>query len=269
MFAKLLKYEWKANVRLLTLLSACALGLGCVSAVILRLLTTNLDILMVKDEGILFIIPAILFLFTAYIGIILYATGTNIILLLRFYKSRFTDEGYLTFTLPVKTSHIFLSGALNNLIWNVIAIIVVLSSLAIAVGLGPEWSASAVEEIDMSFDVLFNAFTPGYAVSIAFCFIAMALYALLAPMIAIVLGATAAKKHKVLAIIGIMIGLSAATSTANGFISGILMIATFTSDNTLLFTTLTPLLQSIVPLFVAVGGYFLSIRLMKRKLNLP
>lgn len=272
MFAKLLKYEWKSNVRLLTLLGACALGLGCISALILRLLTANWELLIAKDEGILFIIPAILFLFAAYIGIILYASSSNFILLFRFYRSHFSDEGYLTFTLPVKTSHIFLSSALNILIWNAITIIVVLSSLAIAIVLGPVWPETAAAEAKMFFEDSISVFSfegIGYILATVFNLLATLLYGLIAPMSAVVLGATAAKKHKVLAIIGIMIGLTVATNTASGLISGILMIFTFTAENTQVLTTISPLLQSIVPLFVAVGGYFLSIRLMKKKLNLP
>ena len=63
MFAKLLKHDFKANAGLLGLLSGCSLALGCLAAVVLRLLTTHWDIIMAKDEYILLLIPAFLFLF--------------------------------------------------------------------------------------------------------------------------------------------------------------------------------------------------------------
>ena len=273
MFAKLLKYDLKANLKLFCLLGGCALGVGCLSAVVLRLLTANWEKIIAKDGLMLVMIPAIFFLLFAYLGIILYGASTQYILLYRFYKSRFTDEGYLMFTLPVKTHHIFLSGALNNTIWTLITAVVILLSLLIAVCLGPVWSEEVLEEIrwvfeDMSF-VFGDSMSGGYSISIVFYVLVLGLYSIIAPMSAVVLGATAAKKHKVLAIIGILIALSVCMSTINGVISGAVQLVAFTTDNAETLVAVTPLLNSIVPLGMAIGGYFLSIHIMKNKLNLP
>lgn len=274
MFAKLLKHDFKANAGLLGLLAGCALGIGCVAAVVLRLLTTYWDQLNAKDEYILLLIPAFLFLFFAYLAIIFYSAASQYILLFRFYKSRFTDEGYLTFTLPVKTSHIFLSGAVNLLIWSAIALIVVCASLAIAVGLGPAWTEEALAEMRWVFSdmqLVFSETLPaGYAVSMLLYMLVAMAYGIVTSLSAVVVGSTIAKKHKVLAIIGILIGISMVTSTITGVISGVLQILAFTSDAYLSLTmTLTPLLTSVVLLLITVGGYFLSIHLMRKKLNLP
>lgn len=274
MFTKLLKHDLKANAGLLGLLGGCALGVGCLAAVVLRLLTTHWEQITAKDELMLILIPAILFLFFAYLAIILYGVCTQYILLFRFYKSRFTDEGYLMFTLPVKTSHIFLSGALNILIWSLIAVVVIIASLAIAVGIGPAWTEEVLEEIRWAFgDMRFffsEVTTHGYGIGMVLNVLIMGLYSIIAPMSAVVLGATIAKKHKVLAIIGIMIGISMVTSTINGIITSVMQLLLMSAQgNVESITTLTPLVSSIVPLLLAVGGYFLSIHLMKKKLNLP
>jgi len=274
MFAKLLKHDFKANAGLLGLLAGCALGIGCMAAIVLRLLTTYWDQLNAKDEYVLLIIPAFFFLFFAYLAIIFYSASSQYILLFRFYKSRFTDEGYLMFTLPVKTSHIFLSGAVNLLIWSLIAIVVVCASLAIAIGLGPAWTPEALEEIrwvfnDMQF-VFSDIITPGYGISMFFYMLVAVLYGTITPLSAVVLGSTIAKKHKVLAIIGILILISTVTGTVNGMISGIMQILMFTSDAYLdLSMALTPLLSSVFLLLMTVGGYFLSVSLMNKRLNLP
>ena len=274
MFSKLLKHDFKANAGLLSLLAGCALGVGCVAAVILRLLTTHWEKLMAQDSFVLLLIPAFLFLLFAYLAIVFYSAASQYILLFRFYKSRFTDEGYLMFTLPVKTSHIFLSGAVNLLIWSLISLIVVCASLAIAIGLGPVWTPEALEEVRWVFSDMqlgaADAIPPGYV----FCTILYALsavvYAVITPLSAVVLGATVAKKHKVLAIIGVMIGLSMVTSTVTGIISGISQFLIITSaKNMFLYMKLTPLLSGIFLLGMSVGGYFLSVYLMKRRLNLP
>lgn len=273
MFAKLLKYEWKSNVRLLSLLCGCVLGLGCVAAVVLRLVTGNWDRINESDAAVLFILPAFVFLFVAFIGVILFASCVQYILLYSFYKSRFTDEGYLMFTLPVKASHLFLSSAVNLLIWSAISFIIIAISLTIAIGFGPVWSKEISMEIKSAFaempadigDIL----GPGYMLVNLFSIIVMWIYSIVAPMSAVVLGASVAKKHKVLAIIGILIGLTTVTGTANGLISGLAQFLAFTVDDIMTLATVTPLLNCIVPLLFTVGGYCLSIHLMKNKLNLP
>lgn len=274
MFAKLLKYEWKASSNLLLLLSGCALGIGCVAAVILRLLTTYWDRIMLRDELVLILIPAILFLFFAYFALLLYATSSQYILLYRFYKSRFTDEGYLMFTLPVKTSHIFLSNAVHMLIWAGITLVVMLLSIGIAVVLGPVWDDTVLREMRMAFsdmDWFFSELTtPWYPVTIILSGIILSVYGIVAPMTAVVLGSAVAKKHKILAIIGIMIGISTVVGTANGIISAIMQFILIGADSHLpLVTTLAPLASSIFPLILTIAGYFISIHLMKNRLNLP
>ena len=112
-------------------------------------------------------------------------------------------------------------------------------------------------------------FGSGYLLTGLFAIIVMWLYGVVAPMSAVVLGASIAKKHKILAIIGILIGLSTITGTANGIISGLTQFIVFASENIQLITTITPLLSCIVPLGFTIGGYFLSIHIMKRRLNLP
>ena len=178
------------------------------------------------------------------------------------------------YTLPEKTSHIFLSGAVNLLIWSLIAMIVVCASLAIAIVIGPAWTPEVLAEVrwifsDMQF-VFSDVITPGYSLATIVYMLVTVVYGIIAPMSAVVLGATVAKKHKVLAIIGIMIGLSIVTSTVTGIISGISQFLMFAAeDNLSLYMSLTPLLSSIFLLLLSVGGYILSVHFMKMRLNLP
>ena len=273
MFAKLLKYEWKANVKLLSLLGGCALGLGCIAALVLRLLTGNFETIADSEIAVLLMIPSVFFLFAAFMGIFLFSVCVQYILLYRFYKSRFTDEGYLMFTLPVKTTHLFLSSAVNHLIWSAIAYVVIILSFAIAIGLGPVWPDEFTREFSTAFtemSILSNGvFGPGYAITGIFSVLVMGVYSVVGPMSAVVLGASLAKKHKILAIIGILIGLSMVTGMASGIITGLAEFIVFAMDDLSLFTTIMPLLNCIVPLALTIGGYFLSIHIMKHRLNLP
>lgn len=273
MFAKLLKHEWQANVRLLSLLCGCAVGLGCIAAVILRIITSNWDAIIENDTAALFLIPAFFFLLAVFLGIILLSPCIQYILLYRFYKSRFTDEGYLMFTLPVKTSHLFLSSTVHFAIWYAIYFVTLIISLGIAIGLGPVWQSEVLEIFKMGYSEMSTGFNeilgPGYILSGIFSLLVMGCYSIVAPMSAVVLGASIAKKHKVLTIIGILIGLSMVTSTVTGIITSLTQFLSLTIDDILALATVTPLLTCIVPLVFTIGGYFLSIHIMQHRLNLP
>lgn len=274
MFAKLLKYEWKTNARLLGTLSLCMLGVALLGALDLRAIIT----FSANDNGDSFLglllIPAILFMVFVYIALILYAGGTQFYLQYRFYKTRFTDEGYLTFTLPVKTSHIFLSSALHILIWQIIAICVLLLSIGIVVGLGIPWgtldansSAEAMQEFAFEMQLLWDiAPLRYYLLLIPISLIS----AVVLPMSAIVIGAVIAKKYKLLAAIGILYGVSTVTGVITGMISVISSIIAMSSNADMdTIIAITPLLSMILPAVLSGCGYFLSIHLMKNKLNLP
>jgi len=274
MFAKLLKHDLKSNAGLLSLLGACVLGLSCIAGFVLQLLISNWVTLIESDNLFFLIFPAVLFLFFAYIAIVIFAAATQYIQLYRFYKSRFTDEGYLTFTLPVKTSHIFLSAATNILIWGVISFLIVGASIAIILGIGSAGNAKVLAEVQWVFSDIRDTFSEvlhtGYIGTTVISAIITVAYSIVASMTAVVLGATAAKKHKVLAIIGIMIGISMAYSMINGFITLIVEMIMFAAENyTEQITTIIPIVSSILPLALTVVGYIVSTQLMKKKLNLP
>ena len=274
MFAKLLKYEWKANVRLLATLSLCMLGVALLGALDLRAIIAFASNESGDSFTGLLMIPAVLFLVFAYIALILYVGGTQFYLQYRFYKTRFTDEGYLTFTLPVKTSHIFLSSALHILIWQIIAACVLLLSLGVVIGLGVPWgtlnaeaTAESLQEMAFEIQLLWEVSSLRYYLLV----IPVSLIsAVILPMSAIVLGAVVAKKHKLLAAIGIMYGVSTFTGIVSGMISVISSIIAMSADmNIDTVMAITPLLSMILPAVLAGCGYFLSIYLMKNKLNLP
>ena len=274
MFAKLLKHDFKASAGLLWLLGGCVLGIGCVSAVVLRLITSNWDTINAKDGLSLILIPAFLFLFIAYLAIILYGVSTQYILLYRFYKSRFSDEGYLMFTLPVKTHHIFLSNALNMLIWSIISIVFIGAAFGIAVILGPVWDEEILQEIRWAYSGIGTLFSDGYSIgymiTLILCGLIYAIYAIVSPMTAVVLGSSIAKKHKVLAIIGLLIVFSVITSILTSIVSGVMQFLLIAwEDKVQLIAMLTPIFSSIFPLVLTIAGYFFSIHLMKKRLNLP
>ncbi len=274
MFAKLLKYEWQANRGLLGLLTLGAVGIGALGTGILLLLS-NLDFEAMDSN------PAMILLMMALImtlGMFLLALGVyviavNIILLVRFYKHHFTDEGYLTFTLPVKTEHIYWSSALNITIWSIISTVVVLAVILLSISIGVG-DISILEEIFSVYRELFDMMGMGVGTILVngFTLLATGAFGLTMPLACITAGAVLAKKHKVLAAIGVYYGVSfvlSIVSTVITFVPTILMVTAEDMQTIETLTNLTSGLNGLLYAGLAVAAYFLTIHLMKKKLNLP
>lgn len=265
MFVKLFKHDWKANFGLFSLLSGCALGIACIAAIILRLLTTYWAEFTSNDALSLLLLPAIIFLFFAFLAIVIYGTAINYLQLFRFYKSRFTDQGYLTFTLPVKASHIFFSTVLNMVIWSAISTLVILASFAIAFYFGNV--PGIVTALKQMAEEIRSAFFADNFIVLAFYCLCELAYNLLMPLCAIVVGASIAKKHKILVIIGIIYGVSTVVGVLEGLISVVFSVILMESG--ILAFTANYLAIAVIPLTLAIVSVPLSIYLMKNKLNLP
>lgn len=119
MLGKLIKYEWKATYKVgLILMGAMVLatlvGFLSLQTPLWRSLSTNTrynDNFMLLDIMSIF---AIFFYFMMLIGIFYAAL---IYLVVRFYRSMYTDEGYLLHTLPVTKHQILISKILVGSIW--------------------------------------------------------------------------------------------------------------------------------------------------------
>jgi hypothetical protein len=124
MLNKLMKYELRANTKLLIPLYSILFIIAIVS----RIFYTFKDYGYLVDTFIqFFAFIQVTFIFVIMIITVLY-------MIIRFYKNLLTDEGYLMFTLPVKTHHIITSKLLTTLFWILVSIIVALISLVIPFG---------------------------------------------------------------------------------------------------------------------------------------
>ena len=123
MLGKLMKYDMRYMARILpwVYLGSIVLSIFC-SAVIIML--------PAKIIGIVDVITA---LFPALCTMAAYAIiiMTVVVIIMRVYRSLYSDEGYLTFTLPVKNSKIIDSKILTGAIWTSFSLIaaVIVSTL--------------------------------------------------------------------------------------------------------------------------------------------
>ena len=285
MFSKLLKHEWKANVGLMSILTLAVVGVGILGTIALRVLVNYGDAITQSESVlVLLLFPLSTLVFVSYMGIAVYVAAVGFVLMYRFYKHKFTDEGYLTFTLPEKTNHIFLSSGLNMVIWTVISFLVALLMYAMMLlcgtaqeGLFNDDIAEAFSSLGIFIDEIGEEFTElmgaGFVPLIILNVLVAPLFSTVIAMTCVTLGAVVAKKHKILAIIGISYGVEMVLSILLSVVTYLpLFIAAIidpSMESPMLYITLTLILTFLLQAGITVGGYFLSTRLMKHKLNLP
>lgn len=284
MFRKLLKYEWRANARLFWILSLAALGVALLGGGA-AWGANHIVELSNSTVATALLVPGMYMLFGfCCLALVGYMAAVEIINLVHFYKNKFTDEGYLTFTLPVKASHIYLSAFVNILLWMLIsgAIMVGCFALMLVIGFG-----DAVRELlqDYSFRYIWDGMmeifaglqeemqaTEGfglYNVLLHITAVISPLYTIAMAMGCLTLGSVLAKKHKVLASIGVYYVLNMAISTISSSVSGIMTLSAVESGDFFVIYNVTYFCQVLVMIGVIIGSYFLSTHLMQHKLNLP
>lgn len=255
MFAKMLKYDLRATGGTCGILSAAALGLTALVTVLFRAVPVDDNLYLDMILGLM----AAFFV----LAMLAYVAAVEILQFVRFYKSRFTDEGYLTFTLPVNSHQIFLSGFVTVLLWTVLSILV----FALCIGTFTLVGCDAIEPISEALDLLlyidigesFGIYALQLGVS--------AIYSIIICLTSLTIGAVIAKKHKVLMAFGIYYGISVANSILSSLISTALILnVEEISDNVLQRSACLSIAWSLILMIV---GYGISTGLMKRKLNLP
>ncbi len=131
MLGKLIKHEWKAVGKVLAIMHVALILMAVIGKIML-----SIDVLRKAWP----MWSALLLLYV--LSVIAVGVGTHIYLAVRFYKNMYTDEGYLSFTLPVKPwEHIF-SKTLVCSIWIFIDAVVIVASIIILVmykGMGTEF----------------------------------------------------------------------------------------------------------------------------------
>lgn len=273
MFTKLLKQEMKATSKLLGILSLAVLGVGILEAVILRMMIGGQDLGAASTAINSTLTSLMLFLSLA---IFAYVLGVQIFLIVRFYKNKFTDEGYLTFTLPVTCHQIFLSSLVSMVIWTVISGIVTALCVGIILVGGTSglvetafwryiWDL-VLELFEINAELVGDTYWPVMILNAVVTLFSGSVVT----MTAFTLGAVVAKKHKIIA----AFGASYLISMVTGIIQTVLMAvvaAVFmggSQDAGAAAMQIMYYVELLLQVAMLVGGYMLSVWLMKNKLNL-
>lgn len=276
MFAKLLKYEWKASAGLLSILSLALLGVGLLMTVFLHVITVWEDQIPAELWG-----PIWVLLGGSILAVFAYLIGTRLILLIRFYKNKFTDEGYLTFTLPVTSHQILLSSLVNFLLWSVITTVAAGGTILLAVTLGTgrdgifhqnAWDLAQLMFVDIWKAELLESYSILNLINAAVSKVS----GVVVMVTAVTLGAVMAKKHKLLAAFGFYYAINMLMSILSSMVSIFCVISGVGGllqgsggDRMLGMLNGAVIFQLVLNIAVLIAGYFVSNWLIKKKLNLP
>lgn len=262
MFTKLLKHEWRATRGMLGTLCLVCLGAGLLGGGTMRYL-------MIAAQQSAIDILIVLAMVAAMI-----AVGVAALLLYigRFYKSRFTDEGYLTFTLPVNTHQNLLASMANSAIGMVIIFFVICAALMLWLMIGLPGMGDFIKMVWEKFPELWDSLKRVWS-TIPWKFVWMFLLNVLTGcvcelvllMLSVTIGSIIATKHKILASVGMYYGIHVGMSMLTTILFSCLAFTERTGGE-IVFSVFSLMLGLTVALTVA--GYFLMYYLVKRKLNL-
>lgn len=118
MLGKLIKHEWKAVAKTLFFIHLAIVAMTLVGKILVSIKAVQKSEILTVSMVMVYVLSVIA------VGI-----GTHIYLAMRFYKNMYTDEGYLSFTLPVKSWEHIVSKGLIAIAWMVIDGVVIFASI--------------------------------------------------------------------------------------------------------------------------------------------
>lgn len=197
MLGKLLKYEIKSTARIFLPLYVSLVLLAVISNIFFKINNNELFmniISVISTSAYVFIIIAIFVL-------------TLLVMIQRFYKNLLGDEGYLMFTLPVKTGEHIVSKLLTSMMWVITSTIVTIVSVII-ISYNKNTFASLQNAFSQMFSEINRVFgINGYAYLIEFfIFLLMVLATNILMIYASIAVGQLVSKHKVLGAFGAYLG---------------------------------------------------------------
>lgn len=273
MLKKVFKYEWKSIFPLLLGVH----GVGLVVAIICRI---GIELLGgIKGE---LELMACLLLFAAIMAIGCIIAYTHFYCGYRFYKSVFTQQGYLTNTLPVTADQLIWGKGFTMLIWSFLDFLWAVIAIMI-LALSSKEAFDFLRELPGALTGLFRPATPMFARLIVLSVILTPFFMMLQIYVSAAIG-NLFTGHKLLATIGTYIGI--------GFVQQVLALIIIGFSSPYLaelskkadlhsgdmyvqyyvpaerFLNLTVLLSLIFSILCSIGFYFLCRYVLNRKLNL-
>ena len=266
MFAKLLKYDFRAVRGTLGLLCLISLSSAFLGGGMLRLLEQDI-------RGPVMAL-SVMALMVCFFALVICGAACQFLSLFHFYKSRFTDQGYLTFTLPVTHHQNLLSAFLICILGCIIGAALACVSfgvmLFVALGIPDARETDSIADFFVAFGYAVQEVGLGNVVLMAAYLIIGILSELLLIMLSITIGAVITRKHKVLAAIGVYYGVHMAMSGVVTLVGAGSALSLTVSDSAAFSVTFAQVMlpQLLLCLVVGILSYFLMHSLIGKRLNL-
>ena len=288
MLKKCLKYDFRSVMRLWWIIAVSMVGASILSGLGIRFF---MQCMFQDDTSTAINLLAIFTFFISVLLILVLAAGTTVSFILvfwRMYTHFYSDEGYLTFTLPVKRSTLYLSKVIMGTILQAATVVILILGIAFIMLVAVPTTDGSLLDTSI-YQEMADAFgLPALVESAGWW---LALWVPLALVIAllmglwgngliylcITIGAVIAKKLKLLAAIGIYYLVSSIVSVVGQIgtmflsagISGIFTAAAESGGSVLNLTITTVML--IVALLLACMVtivHFITVNKIETKLNL-
>jgi hypothetical protein len=287
MLKKCLKYDLQAVGRIWWILAASMAGAFLVAALAFRVLLETTQQPDPSGGLILLSIFGTLFAFLCIFAIFAAMTVSVILVYWRTYTHFYTDEGYLTFSLPVKRATLYLSKVLTASIVETSMVLLCILGVALMVLVIPPAEDGALINT-MAFQALFegirslaNLTGSGWLLAWVIAFLPLPFVCQLftsgMTFLCLTVGSVIAKKHKLLAAIGIYYGSTTVLSTVGQFAfyflsSGILGFfdVCFNAGTPISGISVTAVILIVDLAFACMAAvtHFITVNLIERKLNL-
>lgn len=278
MLRKLIKYDFKALSHYLIVIHAMLL----ITAVLGRLLFVGR---LMSDPGRLSNAGAIATIIGIIIYVILFMTavfGTMLMIAICFYKNLYSDEGYLTHTLPVTRGQLLISKTVSGSVWMLLDMMMVILSLFILVLTRP-----VLDSFSSSWDELLSAMgfpaSTGYGkilLAFAVLFIVSAVGNVVLIYVSITIGQLFSN-HRVLGAVVVYFVINTIVSIICSIAGSAYSMSTFShaadessfvmmvNDGVIYQVYARLFLFSLVlEIILAIGAYTVTYLLMQKKLNL-
>lgn len=281
MLGKLIKYEWKGLRKPLSIIYLVLLGITILTGILILTINPEYDDVAVGFSVIFTMFSALLY----YFGIIACSIGTMLIIAIRFYKTCYTDEAYLTHTLPVSTKQLVVAKTITSVLCHLLSLVFIIVTAVLLVGvfLTHMMNLGEIQASDLSaiaWSELNTEFKDEMGISFLGYFGFLGIYSLIGSICSIItiLGCVSLgqlyAKHRIL---GAIIAYFAVTTIQQiaGYISMIPMYgqifeAELTGETSNMFSLMGPsfLIMLVICIVIAIVMYFVNIHMMTKRLNL-
>ena len=284
MLGKLIKYEWKGLRFPLMIMMIVLAGTMILTCGVILTINPKLDETLAWYA----VMALMLSIFLYYFGIIGCTLGTTLIVVVRFYKTCYTDQGYLTHTLPVTPHQLLNSKILTAIFTQLLMIFAIILSIFIILQVGihhvfsfiPDYSyAELRHEFSIVFADILDSFEDEFGLRLGLYIAYLLFYCIVGVISNVItlfgcvsLGQLYAK-HRIVGAIAAYFLLQFVMMII-GYITAIpmytRMLAGTYYDNATVFGIMSPTMNMslLTTVLLAVVMYFVNLHMMTKKLNL-